>query len=423
MARTPGLIVPSAYSSQQELEEDLRRREREAGYEPFNISEFDSAVHDFLAHYGVKGMKWGVVKERATGAAQRVGQIRGDINAKRLSRVQGKSDLLNTKIKELELKNETLAVAGGFSSRYKISNNKGLIKELEKDRDRLDRDAQAIQEGRLTSTQKKVIVGAAVVGVLIAANATAAGMESGAINSARLRGEAFIKRQDSPFVINKDLAGKMSADDIRAKVAAPVNPNYKKAGGKMNCRRSTFTHELRRRGYDVQATTAMTGRGQSESGFMNAVTPGKKNVIKGASVSSSAKKAFDEQILTAAAKGDKRSNPLQKTLLTDLMVNPNTSVLGHERKSSSKSVLEAIEKQGEGARGEALFNFGAFAHSVAYEVVGGKAYIFDPQKGKKYDSETPFESTWDGFKTAEITRLDNVDLDINFLTRWSTNRE
>lgn len=57
MARTPGLIVPSAYSSKKELMKDLLQRNKAAGFTPFDASEFDE---DVVEHYGVKGMKWGV---------------------------------------------------------------------------------------------------------------------------------------------------------------------------------------------------------------------------------------------------------------------------------------------------------------------------------------------------------------------------
>jgi hypothetical protein len=58
---------------------------------------------------------------------------------------------------------------------------------------------------------------------------------------------------------------------------------------------------------------------------------------------------------------------------------------------------------------------------MAYEVVDGVPHIFDSQKGTLYNSSKMVESKWDGFHGAEITRLDNVDLDLNFLTRWATN--
>lgn len=69
MSRTPGLIVPSAYSSKEELEKDLRRRSEAAGFTPFKaednfLEQMDNAA-EFLSHYGVKGMKWGVSRSES----------------------------------------------------------------------------------------------------------------------------------------------------------------------------------------------------------------------------------------------------------------------------------------------------------------------------------------------------------------------
>lgn len=62
MTRTPGFIVPSSYSSPEELIEDLQRRSEEAGFTPFDFSD--------LKHYGVKGMHWGVRKARPNGVSR-----------------------------------------------------------------------------------------------------------------------------------------------------------------------------------------------------------------------------------------------------------------------------------------------------------------------------------------------------------------
>jgi hypothetical protein len=68
-----------------------------------------------------------------------------------------------------------------------------------------------------------------------------------------------------------------------------------------------------------------------------------------------------------------------------------------------------------------VFKFPKFGHSMAYEIVNGVPHIFDSQKGTLYNATHMVETKWDGFTAAEIRRLDNVDLDIGFLTRWATN--
>lgn len=64
MSRTPGFIIPSSYSSQEELEKDLRRRSEEAGFTPFDPDKPE------LLHYGIKGMKWGVHHDGPEGVSR-----------------------------------------------------------------------------------------------------------------------------------------------------------------------------------------------------------------------------------------------------------------------------------------------------------------------------------------------------------------
>lgn len=67
MGKTPGAIVPSSYSSTEELKKDLKRRDTEAGFTPLAASSF---VDTFFAHFGIKGMHWGVTRSQSSGAAK-----------------------------------------------------------------------------------------------------------------------------------------------------------------------------------------------------------------------------------------------------------------------------------------------------------------------------------------------------------------
>lgn len=181
----------------------------------------------------------------------------------------------------------------------------------------------------------------------------------------------------------------------------------------MNCRRSTFAYELRRRGYDVVATTAVRGTGQSESGFINAITPGSKNFISTLSVTESIQRSAMMGVSRSGrATGDTRESPVKKILVKT----------ASDAISPSRGVFDELKKQPNGARGEVLFNFSQFGHSMAYEIVNGVPHIFDSQKGVTHSLSDTVEGKWGHFSAAEITRLDNVDLDISFLTRWATNR-
>lgn len=389
-----------------------------------------------LIHFGVKGMKWGVVNQELAHPRKAIQEHRATARAGRVAKYQNRADMFNTKISELQFKNEALQGSKNPLNIIRRSQNKAGIKNFSQERDKALKDVEATQKGKLTSKQKKVISGGIAVAALLAAAAVYQGNQSGAINSMQLRGAAFLRGEKEVFKTDASLTHKMGPEDLLKKVAAPVNPGYSKTGGKMNCRRSTFAYELRRRGYDVSATTSMQGLGQSESGFINAVTPGGRNFYNNLSVTGSIqrseaafRKSMGENVglrVSTVARGDKRSNPIEKTILNGLKIGraytEEDFVAGKGiTESSSRAVLHALERQPEGARGEVLFNFGTFGHSMAYEVVQGKAHIFDSQKGTLYNAAKLVEGKWDGFHSAEITRLDNVKLDLNFLSRWATN--
>jgi hypothetical protein len=398
-----------------------------------------ASPEEVLIHFGKKGMKWGVRNEERDAGGRITPQKAPAVSERRQQRVDKfmkRSEGMNTKISELKVKNEALENAQTLGQRITKTANQQHIRGLERQQQQAVRDAEAAQQGKLTRKQKQVIAGAvgvsAIAGV-VGVGLVLRGQQSGALNSTMLRGSAFIRGEKVPFNVNKELSKRMSASELLNTVAKPVNPNYRSAGGKMNCRRSTFAYELRRRGFDVHATTSSIGWGQSESGFINAVTTEGKDFFRQTSLSETVMKTG----ATQKAVGDKRLNPIKKIVLDDLLnkseVPSTEQMLENLRRgknvigdvgtiSSSKQVLQELAKQPNGARGEVVFRFPGFGHSMAYEVVDGVPHIFDSQKGTLYNEATKMvESKWDGFHGAEITRLDNVDLDLNFLSRWATN--
>jgi hypothetical protein len=397
-----------------------------------------ASPEEALKHHGVKGMRWGVRKEEEpVGRDSSSGRltinstkpILSEKKQKRVDKFLKRADVMGTQASDLRLKNESLQVGKNPAKAFERYSNNSTAKELERSQQRALKDAEAVKKGKLTSTQKKVIVGGVVVGTILAAGLIYKGQQSGAFNQLELLGKSRLQGQKVPFKTNSNLSRKMSVDDLLHHVAKPVNPGYSKAGGKMNCRRSTFAYELRRRGFDVHATTSAMGWGQSESGVINAVTPDSKNFYRGMSLSEGVQKTRTSSV----ARGDRRTNPVKKILLDGLLNdsridmgdyaktgNLDSIITRHE--SSSHKVLEELAKQPNGARGEVMFKFPTFGHSMAYEVVDGVPHIFDSQKGTLYNAATKMvESKWDGFDGAEITRLDNVDLDLKFLARWATN--
>jgi len=377
---------------------------------------------DILEHYGVKGMRWGVRKKEELVGRDSGTQEKPALSEKRQRRVDKflkRADVMDTKISDLKLENVGYEGTRNPVKLYSRYANNQAIRNYEQVRDRSLRDAEAVSKGKLTSTQKQVIVGAVAVGALVAAAAVYRGKQSGALNSYKLLAQARLQGQSTPFAKNPKLSRPMSVSDLLNQVAKPVNPNYSTPGGQMNCRRSTYAYELRRRGFDVHATTSSAGWGQSESGVINALTPGSRNFYRSTSVSSAVVEALEKgRNLTGGGRGEARTAPGLRTVLTGLgKMNAEGTLT-----SSSQRVLEELAKQPNGARGEVLFKFSSFGHSMAYEVVNGVPHIFDSQKGQLYNSATKMvESKWDGFHAAEIRRLDNVDLDLNFLSRWATN--
>lgn len=419
-----------------------------------------------LEHHGVKGMRWGVRKKEDlvgrdaarlnVGAkgntpllitakpSASTGDASNAVSAEKLAKQQRRAeeflkraDVMGTRASELKLQNEAIGDTKNPVKLYtKYANNQTRV-QFEKSQKQAIRDAEAVHHGKMTTKQKQVVAGALAVGGILAVGViygqVAKGQQSGAFNSYKLLLNARRKGLDVPFNVNKELSGKMSASEILSKVSKQVNPGYSTPGGQMNCRRSTYTHELRRRGFDVHATTSSMGWGQSESGVINAVTPGATNFYNKMSMS----RAVVDKGRDTVATGDVRSSPLKKILVEGLGTDAQSSVarvvaavkagkspaeLLNATESSSKKVLEELAKQPNGSRGEVLFKFPGFGHSMAYEVIDGVPHIFDSQKANHYHAAGKMvESKWDGFHSAEITRLDNVDLDLNFLTRWATN--
>ena len=341
-----------------------------------------------LRHYGVKGMRWGVRKDRET-------------------RRENKGKKFDQKVSDINSKIDA----------HKGGRKKGYIQKLESDRDRYAEDAQRVRDGKMTTRQKKVAIGAAVAATLVAAKATQVGIESGEFRRMADQGRAFLNLEHG-FKKNPDLASVTRPDQVFLKVVKQVNPEYGAVGRKMNCRRATFAYEMRRRGYDVQATRTTNGYGQNISGLKNAISPGEK--LRRTGTMSLIWDFANEKV--RSGKDPSMPTPLknlQEGLSAGSKKNIGYDSFGED--AMPRKIFERLAKEPNGSRGEigVIWKQGG-GHSMAYEIFDGKPVIFDAQTGKAFDSVKAMSDSMD-IGGAGFTRLDNLDLNTDYLRRWVRN--
>ena len=383
-----------------------------------------ASPQEALAHHGIKGMKWGVRKKEDTGggtsgsSAKPTKQDRRETKAKIF---EGKAAISDVRVSELHAELAALPrTGGGFKTSYKRANLTELKTAQEQRSAALRKDAEAARSGKLTSNQKKMLIGGVAVGALAGLMVYSTMKESGQLNSLTLRGQAALHGEKTIFKRNELLgSGKLSPDGVLKSVVTGLNPNYASPGGQMNCRRCSFAYEMRRRGFDVVSTPTTIGYGHNESGLINALTPGQRNRYAPTSL---IRNVSSGRGIRAMMSGDHRQNPADVFSIK----NREDNLMGFQTGEFGKKLSAMISSQPHGARGEAVFDFGSFGHSMSWENFGGKPVIFDTQKGVKYDLSDPgvihdISGKWGIPRSVDSTRLDNVKIDEKFVSRWVTN--
>jgi hypothetical protein len=362
---------------------------------------------EVLEHVGVKGMRWGVRKERETSDRQPASRKERRI-ARRERRAEKHEATANRAQTEID-KIKATPSKWGFVQRGRNE----TVRELEKHRDTHLKAAKDLRADRMTDFQKKAIIGASITAAVLVAYGSYKMADSGTAHQ--------LLNRNVPLKPNELLSRKMSPDSIMKEVVKPINPGYgSEMGTSMNCRRATFAYEMRRRGMDVRATKSVSGTGQTVAGMLNATDPkadfktGKISMLGNLTKEGIAEsKGAPRGPLTAAAKmaGGMGKEPIGKWA-------------GFEKGSleRSKTIFEAIGEHPEGARGELGMRwYSGGAHSMAWEKINGKVHIFDAQSGKRYNVDSFASDVTSNIGEVGMTRLDNLELNQNYLRRWVTN--
>ena len=299
----------------------------------------------------------------------------------------------------------------------------------------------------LTDEQKrKIKIGAAVVGTVLLAYGTYKIVDSGVLNQLAAKGKTAMGK-DISFNKNLDLARKdLSSDEIMNKVVSRINPEYGQLGTKQNCKRCTYAYEMSRRGFDVKATRSIGSTGQNAIGTFNATHIEQTNRFKERlnDVLDRPFTTFDNEtrktrvtskVINKYIKkaGDESSEKYKKALSAARKIDALSADMNGEtvfKKSDNyvKDIFKSIAKQPDGARGELVIKYRVKGldmdlggHSVAWEMVNNHPVIFDCQSGKKHNIKSFTEDFGELLYGASITRLDNKELNEDFLRRWLQN--
>lgn len=186
------------------------------------VVEHGDSSGGFLAHYGAKGMRWGVRKDQKSGPSKASKNVEAGLNI----------------IKPLAMP---------------LIPQARIVPKL-------------VQLGQAAAAGQKmsVVLKSASFGPASLAGYAVTGLDSGAYRVPVVATKNLVR---GGWNKDKSLANpKMSVDDIQKKVVSQINKDFPGLGTTNNCLRSTYTYEMRRRGNDVVATKTMMASGQTSLG-------------------------------------------------------------------------------------------------------------------------------------------------------------
>lgn len=369
-------------------------------------SSFDLG-EEFLAHYGVLGMHWGIRKD----PNEKTWKQRH--HEKRVAKYQGRVDALNTKLSEISAQKVRTPFGRARQNKAKSETRMELAQAR--------KDLAKAEEGKLTEKQKKLVIGGAVTAALLAAVGVYQSTQSGEFHRFKERGKAFVTGTDPVDSLKRDdsLAAAKTAEEVARSVVPGCNPGYGAPGTVVNCKRSTFAYELRRRGYDVRASRTLSGRGQNGGGQANALNPG-ENLVPAGTVGTVQRLIRDLRKESAG----KTPSALRRELdFGGSAMGRNAIEAASNGGDVGRSVFNALLTQPSGSRGELAVKYRVGGgHSIAWELFDGVPVIFDTQTGKTYRTPDDFNRDFGlSVAAAAFTRLDNLDLNMDFLLRWVRN--
>lgn len=306
---------------------------------------------------------------------------------------------------------------------------KGMRWGRRKDREKSSASTQSA-EAKKARNKKRAMIAAGVVTGLVASYAAYTLVDSGEARRLATKGAAFLSKQQPTFKRNESLAKQMSVDDIMSKVVSDINPDYGKVPGTVNnCRRCTFAYIMRRKGYDVTATRSIKGRGQSL--FATAI----------ASDSSEKKGAYATGTVGLGVRLFKDSLKIGGDVQQTKIFQYQTGRTAAEKTLNSKlantakergwgmSLVKTLSTEPNGSMGEVEWQWNnRSGHSMVYEIINNKPVIIDAQRGVRYSTDTAEglrELAKLGLSATKVKlrRLDDADLNTDFLMRWVKNAD